>query len=238
MEKFDRSTKTGEIVIKVPQASSILKRYRIDFCCGGNRPIGEVFDEKNLNGEEILEEINTLAQSLEEQVGEKDWSKATYEETIDHIINRYHAYLFKQLPEISPYVTKILRVHGPHHPELAELHELFHNLKKELELHTMKEEQTDFPAILEYEKDPTPERLAKLHEVLGQLEKEHEGAGEILFRMREITNDYTPPADACMTYQLTFKKLEELEADTFEHVHLENYIFFPRVLTEAKTAVK
>ena len=35
MKLFDRSTKTGEIVIKVPQTSSILKKYRIDFCCGG-----------------------------------------------------------------------------------------------------------------------------------------------------------------------------------------------------------
>lgn len=63
-----------------------------------------------------------------------------------------------------------------------------------------------------------------------ELEGEHEGAGDILFRMREITNDYTPPEGACMTYHLTFKKLEELEADTFKHVHLENYILFPRVL--------
>ena len=52
--------------------------------------------------------------------------------------------------------------------------------------------------------------------------------------MREITRDYTLPEEACMTYQLTFKKLEELENDTFNHVHLENYILFPRVLNESK----
>ncbi|MEW9668599.1 hemerythrin domain-containing protein [Ammoniphilus sp. 3BR4] len=93
---------------------------------------------------------------------------------------------------MSAYVTKILRVHGTDHPELAELHELFHKLKQELEVHTTKEEQKVFPAILQYEQAPTPDSLAQLHKELLELEGEHEGAGDILFRMREITNDYTP----------------------------------------------
>lgn len=234
MNLFDRSTKTGEIVIKVPQTSSILKKYRIDFCCGGNRPIGKVLEEKNLDGEVVLHELNTLAQSLEAKPAEKDWTTASYEETINHIIHTHHAYLARELPEISLYVTKIMRVHGPHHPELVELHTLFHTLKMELERHTAKEEQTEFPLILEYEKDPTAERFEMLEQAFANLESEHAGAGEILFKMREITRDYTLPEDACMTYQLTFKKLEELESDTFQHVHLENYILFPRVLTENK----
>ncbi|RXT07978.1 iron-sulfur cluster repair di-iron protein [Ammoniphilus sp. CFH 90114] len=230
MLRFDRATHTGEIVIQVPQASSILKKYRIDFCCGGNRPIGQVLDEKNLNSEDILEQLNTLALVSQAPQEDKDWTQASYHETINHILQTHHTYLSQQLPEISPYVTKILRVHGSDRPELEELHTLFHKLKKELEDHTKKEEELIFPAILEYESSPTPERLAKLRDGIYELENEHEGAGHILFRMREITKDYTPPEGACMTYQLTFKKLEELETDTFAHVHLENYILFPRVL--------
>ncbi|MDU5948305.1 MAG: hemerythrin domain-containing protein, partial [Paenibacillus macerans] len=53
-------------------------------------------------------------------------------------------------------------------------------------------------------------------------------AGDILKQLRELTDDFQPPGHACTTYRLTYSRLEELEAMTFTHVHLENNILFPR----------
>jgi regulator of cell morphogenesis and NO signaling len=61
--------------------------------------------------------------------------------------------------------------------------------------------------------------------------QEHEDAGDAMKRMRELTNNYTAPMDACNTYRALFDALRELELDMHRHVHKENSILFPRSVT-------
>jgi regulator of cell morphogenesis and NO signaling len=56
---------------------------------------------------------------------------------------------------------------------------------------------------------------------------EHDGAGDLLRRIRQLSNDFNPPADACVTYRTLYGALEELERDLHQHIHLENNILFP-----------
>ncbi|WP_078430033.1 iron-sulfur cluster repair di-iron protein [Alkalihalobacterium alkalinitrilicum] len=230
---FDFSTKTGEIVTRLPETSTILKKYKIDFCCGGNRPIGESIKEKNLNGDEILEQLNNayIKSLVKPSV---TWNEITNSELIDHIISTHHAYLSSILPELSQFTTKVFRVHGNQCPELTKVHQLFHSLKVELEQHTIDEENNVFPLIQAFEENRSSEIISKLSENIKELEDEHEGAGNILKQLREVTNDYSVPDWACMTFQLTYQKLEDLESDLFQHIHLENNILFPRVTKELR----
>ena len=46
-------------------------------------------------------------------------------------------------------------------------------------------------------------------------------------------HDFTPPEGACGTYRLVYNRLEALESDLFEHIHVENNILFPRAITRA-----
>lgn len=105
---------------------------------------------------------------------------------------------------------------------------MFNALKEDLLQHTAKEEEDEFPKLLAYDANPSEEGLTTLREALIELESEHDTAGELLRQIRKITADFTPPAHACTTYRLTYARLEELESMTFEHVHLENNILFPR----------
>ncbi|WP_134703551.1 iron-sulfur cluster repair di-iron protein [Ammoniphilus sp. YIM 78166] len=233
MTTFLPSDKTGDIVTRFPQSSTLFKKHRIDFCCGGNRPIGEVAKEKGLDVEAFLSQVNHLyQQQADTKQSDQDWSKASEQEIINTIVNRYHAYLMQHLPEISQYVTKVARVHGSQREELVKLHEVFHQFKLEMEQHALKEEQQIFPLILQYVQNPAPELLQNVKDGIQELESEHVGAGNLLEVMRQLTHDYELPAEACMTYQLTFKKLMELEEDTFMHIHLENNILFPRILNQ------
>jgi regulator of cell morphogenesis and NO signaling len=45
-----------------------------------------------------------------------------------------------------------------------------------------------------------------------------------------LTNHYEIPADACNTYRVALKLLEQFEDDLHIHVHLENNILYPKAL--------
>ncbi|GAA0324803.1 iron-sulfur cluster repair di-iron protein [Bacillus carboniphilus] len=230
---FDQSMKTGDIVTQFPRASQVLKEYRIDFCCGGNRPIGEAIQDKELNPEEVLNKINHLYQETI-KYGEKDtnWEVENYTTLIDYVLDRHHAYLNKVLPELSGYVTKVYRVHGGNHPELGLVYKLYQQLKVELEHHLIEEEDKIFPKVKLYEQEKSLELLKQIVATIDALESEHETAGSLLKEIREVTNDYQLPEGACNTYRLTFLKLAELESDLFDHIHLENNVLFPRLNRE------
>ncbi|PGL73431.1 iron-sulfur cluster repair di-iron protein [Bacillus sp. AFS055030] len=232
-QPFNEFDKISEIVTEFPKASDLFKSYRIDFCCGGNRPLIEAIEERKLSKDEILTKLNSLYQEtkLSNEVM-IDFKEASSSDLINHIVNKHHRFLNEELPQLSPYVTKVMRVHGGTQPHLVRLHKLFFDLKTELEQHTWKEESVDFKLILDYEKNPTEENYKKLSKVVEELENEHSTAGDLFKELRDITNDYTPPMEACGTYRLVYQRLEALESDTFQHIHLENNILFKRAIVK------
>jgi len=52
--------------------------------------------------------------------------------------------------------------------------------------------------------------------------------------INQLSNSYSPPADACSSYQVLYSKLDEFEKDLHQHVHLENNILFPKAIQLAK----
>lgn len=231
MSIFNSNQKIGDIVAKFPNAADILKKYKIDFCCGGDRLLSAAIKEQNVNEEELLERINTSYEIFKNNIKLKDrnWVEAPLNELVDQILNVHHAYLYENLPKISELTTKILRVHGQNHPELSRVHKLFHTIKMELDAHLIEEETIQYPAIREYLISNSEIDLDKAVNIIEQLQDEHIGAGNILKELRKITNDYEVPDNACTTYRLTYNKLEEMESDLFQHIHLENNILFPRL---------
>lgn len=227
---FSLNNKIGQVVVKFPRAMEIFKKYKIDFCCGGDRLLEQAVREQGLDGVQIISEINTQYNDyVIEAVKDKDWEIEEYTKLIDYIINTHHAFLNENLPRLSELTTKIFRVHGEHHPELKNVHKLLHSLKMEMEQHLIKEEEVVFPLIIAYDKTGNIETLKKAVSKIHELEEEHEGAGSILKELREVTDNYSAPADGCNSYNLTFKLLEDLEDDTFRHIHLENNVMFPRL---------
>lgn len=225
---FTSEAMVRDIVLQFPKAADYFKAKRIDFCCGGAKPLAEAAAEKGLDPEAMIQDLNKLQE--EHPVLEEDtaWNEASSEELVNYIVNKHHRYLREELPLISQNVTKVFRVHGEDSPHLGEMHRLFNLLREDLIQHTAKEEESEFPKMLAYTQNPTEEGLSELRGLLHNLEAEHDGAGEILRELRRVTNDYTPPAHACTTYRLTYARLEELEGMTFEHVHLENNNLFLR----------
>lgn len=219
--------RVGDIVTGYPKTAEVFKEYRIDFCCGGNKSLLQVIQDQDIEEEDLLKSLAEATTSANSD--SLKWKELSSTELIDYIVRVHHGYLKTALPHLSEYVKKVARVHGPHHPEFLQVHQWFEALKSDMEHHMEKEEQEAFPAVIAFEKDPTEVNREMLLGILDTLEHEHEGSGDLLKQIREITEDYKLPEDACTTYQLTYLRLEELEADLFQHIHLENNILFNRV---------
>ena len=66
---------------------------------------------------------------------------------------------------------------------------------------------------------------------------EHETLGNYLKELRELSQDYRLPEDACASYSLLYRMLEALEEDIHLHIHLENNILFPKAVEMEKSMV-
>lgn len=225
--QFNSSNIIGQIVTIFPSATDVFYKYNIDFCCGGNRPLKEAINEGKLDEEEVIKRLN---ESYEEFLLQSkkfvDWVNESPTKLIEHIINTHHRYLREELPRISDYMFKILKVHGKGHEELFRIHKLYNTLRTELEEHLVKEEEYIFPLIKEYEITNDKKLKEDIINGINELEEEHTSAGDVIKELRELTNHYIAPKDGCNTYDTTFRKLMELEKDLFQHIHLENNILF------------
>jgi regulator of cell morphogenesis and NO signaling len=140
------------------------------------------------------------------------------------------------MARIEPLLAKVCSVYGEARPELLQVQALFAELKRELLLHMTKEENILFPYIMQMEgaaasgeAAPTP-MFGTVRNPVRMMMFEHDGAGEMLRRIRRLSNDFNAPDDACVSYRTLYGALEGLEQDLHQHIHLENNILFPRAV--------
>jgi regulator of cell morphogenesis and NO signaling len=118
---------------------------------------------------------------------------------------------------------------GGRHPELPELARVYRDLQSELEPHLAAEEERVFPAVRRLAEPGTP--AEDVQGALHALEEEHDRVGAALARLRALSRGFTIPDDACTTYRALFEGLLRFERELHEHVHLENNVLFPRVIS-------
>jgi regulator of cell morphogenesis and NO signaling len=226
----------GEIAAANMNKALVLKKFGLDFCCGGKQTLTEACNRKNLDAAAVYRALEaTQPEFAGSPLRYREWTLSFLS---DFIINTHHVYVRKALPDMVAYADKVARVHGDRHPELIEILQIVHSLDEEMTSHMFKEEQILFPYIKKL--DGSEETAAHCFDTIASpirmMEMEHEHAGGLLARAREITNQFTPPPEACGSYQLLFKLLEAFEEDLHVHVHLENNILFPKALSLEQSA--
>lgn len=218
----------ASIVTAHHQTVPVLEKYNLDFCCKGKRTLAQACNEKGLPVEEVLEELKLTAQ--DELTGE--FANMDAEQLIQHILLRHHFYVKQSMPTIQDHLIKVVSKHGDHFPYMYEVLNLFMQLRGEMSVHLQKEEMILFPRIKEIE---SLNRFNQKRSIdsnyifgpVGVMENEHDEAGEIMYKIRQLTSNYTAPADACTTFKVSLAELKEFEEDLHRHVHLENNLLFP-----------
>lgn len=232
--KTKEDTKTvADILLENPKAANVFKKYHIDYCCKGSRLFEEACAEAGLDPQALQEQIDEAAENPQFNMRAKDWS---LDFLADYIVNNHHQYIRDTNPDLLALSDKVKRVHGDRHPELMEIDRIINEVANDMLMHLQKEEQMLFPAIKEIVKGEFSGKypFSSISQPIQMMEAEHADAGDGLDRIRELTDNYTAPEDACTSYRLFFDMIEAYENDLHQHVHLENNILFPKSIALEK----
>lgn len=220
----------GELVAEQPGRSRVFQAYQIDFCCQGGKTLREACQRKGVALEDVLEKLE--AEQKEDCTLENPVDLPPHD-LVNYIVERHHGFLRQELPRLHAMSARVARVHGGHTPSVVEVYEVFEELFRELDSHMMKEEQILFPAISRLSLEGSTSM--PFDGPIARMVDEHEETGEALARLRDLTNNYQPPMEACNTWRALFAGLADLEEDLHRHIHLENHVLFPTAEKLAQT---
>jgi len=225
-----------EVAVRVPESTRLFETLKIDYCCGGNRPLTEACASAGVQVDNVMSQLSALSKSGASDSATVEFQKLSLSELISHIIKTHHVFTKSEMGRIQALAGKVIGVHGANHPELLTVGELFQQLCADLNPHMFKEEQILFPYIIAMEQAETQNQpvpfapFGTVKNPVRMMMMEHDTAGDILRKLRAVTSDYRVPADVCISYQTLYQALEGLEKDLHQHIHLENNVLFPKAV--------
>jgi regulator of cell morphogenesis and NO signaling len=223
-----------ELAVVLPGATRVFEQFGIDYCCGGGHTLLYACRIADLSFDEVVRSLEE--ESARTNLDLRNWQEESLASLAAYIIDRHHFFTKQELERLEKLIVKVLAKHGEKHPELSEVRNLFQHLKQDLIPHMLKEEQVLFPYIARLEKAVGERRaipppfFGTVRNPVRMMSMEHDTAGDLLKQLRSVTNGYTPPPDACISYQTLYEALAAFEGDLHQHIHLENNILFPRAV--------
>lgn len=212
-------TSLSQWALNVPGATAVLRKHRLDFCCGGKVSLEEACRERNIDVNTVLAELEALEVTQEN----KDWANKPLNEIADHVTEFYHKRLRAMFPELIWLADKVEKVHADHPQTPKGLAAHLQEMHSDMLDHMAKEEQILFPLIKNGQG-------TNAYMPIKVMQEDHVSHGEGLKKLRQLAFDFTAPEGACGTWRSLYKGLDLLEMELMDHIHLENNILFMRAL--------
>lgn len=222
-----------EYALEQPSATRVFEKLKIDYCCGGGRPLGEAARLAGVPLEEVGRLLDEAGGSGEVPAG---LESGTLAGLIDYILDNHHAFTREEMERITALAEKVASKHGGRRPELLTVRALFRQLCEDLRPHMMKEELILFPYVRQLERAaasglPAPRPpFGTVNNPVRVMMLEHDTAGDILRELRAAAADYVATEDACVSFRTFYQALAGFEQDLHQHIHLENNVLFPRAV--------
>ena len=222
------------------RTARVFKKHDIDFCCGGRWTLGTVCELKGIDLIAIMNELEHSVKKvqLSNSIRFDNWS---IDFLIGYIINVHHHYLRNELPGIKDQLDRFTEAHAKKYPHMKEVQEQFRYVYQELIPHLTQEEEILFPYIRQIAHAyDSKELYASLlvrtlrKPVENVMQHEHDFISKSLQNIRTLTSNYHPPEKSCISHDVTYSLLKELDNDLVQHLYLENEILFPKAIAMEK----
>jgi len=225
-----------DVAMELPQSTRLFEKLKIDYCCGGSKPLAEACASAGVDVDNVMELLARVTPSNANDDNAGTFQDLSVTELITHILDTHHVFTKSEMDRLQLLADKVLAAHGGNHPELVHLDELLNRLCADLKPHMFKEEQVLFPYIVAMANAVGQNRavpfapFGTVNNPIRMMMREHDTAGQILRELRALTSDYKVPADACISYHTLYQALANFEHDLHQHIHLENNILFTKSL--------
>lgn len=222
----------SEIVQKNYQAAEIFVRYNINYCCGGTISLKEACEESKLDVEQIKCEIEQAVRPIQIPASTPfhSWNLAFM---IDYIINVYHSYTRHNLPRLETSLISFFDGHRKKYPETEEIIAIIQQVSSVIATEMKQEEEIIFPYIKQLEfidqhNEPYGPLFVKtLSKPIHKLDKNNSSLQDLLARLKQNTNQFSPPETACTRMGVLYNQLHETHDNIMQHKHMENSLLFP-----------
>lgn len=230
----------GQIVLEHPQTRPLFEKLRIDYHCSGRRSLRKAAQNAGIDPESVMAQIEG---ELRQSHLVPNLQEVPLADLCCYLVNVHHAREKEVIPNQKCLLCKV-RQSAPrsHSAMLKRLSETFDTLVDGLFGHMSRQEQDLFPLIACLEafaagRAPRPKvRPGTLENAVTQFKRLHGSAAGSLAAIRDLTEDYSWPDRSQTSVNLLYGSLIELEDDLHEHIHYENNLLFPRVLSLADAA--
>jgi len=236
MTAITSTTKVRDVALELPQSTRLFEKFKIDYCCGGDQPLGAACASAGIDFQSIVQMIEQLKQTPSVDNETADLQKATANELVAYILDKHHVFTKDEMARLEPLADKVVAAHGANHAELVRIRELMRELFAALRPLMFKEVQILFPFITTLENAREQSRstpfapFGTVNNPIRMMLAEHDAAGDLLREMRKLSCDYTAPADACISFKTFYQALAVFEQDLHQHIHLENNLLFPKAV--------
>lgn len=214
--------------------ADVFKKWRINYCCGGNLPLDEVCRLQGLDKKEVETEMRQAQQTvlLSNAVSFEEWP---VDFLVDYIVHIHHAYIRKAVPKLEESMDGYVPGHKQKYPHLVLVHEVFKKLAAAVTAQLEHEEQVVFPYLkqvhnaLKRKESYGPLFVRTMRKSVIETAGKAQQTLPLLTSLRDATDHYQFAENACTNHQVLYHKLKAFDADLVQHKHLENNILFPKV---------
>lgn len=204
----------GDIAAALPGASTVFRRFHLDYCCGGDVTLRHAADRKGVSSAAVEQAL------VQRDPAQGAPAPAETGALIDHILSRYHDRHREVLPDLILLARRVETVHRDDPAAPHGLSALLEDMADKLERHMQKEEAILFPALRR--------AATRIEAPIAQMRHDHLDQRIFIDQIERLTNHFRPPADACRSWRALYADASALVDDVMEHVSLENNTLFPR----------
>ncbi|MBV4359638.1 iron-sulfur cluster repair di-iron protein [Pinibacter aurantiacus] len=228
----------GEMARRDYRKAEVFKKLGIDFCCGGKKTVEEAAEAAGLDVNLVKEALDK-SETVNVGTAQHDFDGWPSSFLADYIVNVHHKYVRESTQLLDELSNRVAYKHGERFTYLPLLRHYVMELLEELHTHMKKEEMILFPFIKQLEQKNAGTAgscgsFSTVQQPISVMEDDHNAAGELVKKIKDLTSNFTIPANACNSHNLYFKKLEEFVGDLYQHIHLENNILFPKAVQMEK----
>lgn len=215
----------NQLLREAPGIVDLFEKYGIDVDAYGPRTLSDVIVEKNLPEYILQEELDFF---LEKEKIEVPDDKSDITQILDYLVHHHHRFAKDKGPLIQSKLERLSQTYHGNPANIQSIKKFFTNHMIELYSHMRNEEFLLFPYIREMSKAVTSGKTERMtrHPLMGKplmlMQNEHTKVEEDLRKLRDITNNFSIPADGNETYAKVMAELESWEEDMVKHNTLEN----------------